>query len=263
MGDDSPAPAAALALLFRAYGLDDADFSRGAPLAEKALAMAPESTVLNLLAATRQKNDNRRRQYLRLAAEGTPASEFARCQLMQMDLSGGFERRAAETAQAMLKENRNLPPALHVLAQVARKRDWEAEEHACALRLTQIVPYFVPGWERLAATAANAPAAIAALSGARPYNFNLRLELAGKLRAMGKVDAVLTKHFEGFTIQDAQGGWTNDDGSVSHEYTLVIYLSDTTIEKVRAAADDLIREFNQSSVLIQANETTTEFYAGA
>lgn len=189
MGDDSPAPAAALALLFRAYGLDDADFSRGAPLAEKALAMAPESTVLNLLAATRQKNDNRRRQYLRLAAEGKPASEFARCQLMQMDLSGGFERRAAETAQAMLKENRNLPPALHVLAQVARKRDWEAEEHACALRLTQIVPYFVPGWERLAATAANAPAAIAALSGARPYNFNLRLELAGKLRAMGKVDA--------------------------------------------------------------------------
>ena len=80
--------------------------------------------------------------------------------------------------------------------------------------------------------------------------------------AMGKVDAVLTKHFEGFTIQDAQGGWTNEDGSVSHEYTLVIYLSDTTIEKVRAAADDLIREFNQSSVLIQANETTTEFYAG-
>ena len=81
--------------------------------------------------------------------------------------------------------------------------------------------------------------------------------------AKKRLDQVLTKHFEGFTIQEAQGGWTNEDGTVSHEYTLVIYLSDTTVDKVRAAADDLIKEFNQSSVLIQANETTTEFYAGA
>ena len=77
-----------------------------------------------------------------------------------------------------------------------------------------------------------------------------------------KVDEVLTRHFEGFTIQEAKGGWTNEDGTVSHEYTVVILLSDTTAEKVHAAADDLIRAFNQSSVLIQANETTTEFYSG-
>ncbi len=28
------------------------------------------------------------------------------------------------------------------------------------------------------------------------------------------------------------------------------------------ACDDLVKEFNQSSILIQANETTTEFYSG-
>ena len=77
-----------------------------------------------------------------------------------------------------------------------------------------------------------------------------------------KVDEVLTKHFEGFTIQEANGGWTNENGTVDHEYTIVIILSDTTLEKVHAAADDLIKEFNQSSILIQANETTTEFYSG-
>ena len=77
-----------------------------------------------------------------------------------------------------------------------------------------------------------------------------------------KVDEVLTRHFEGFTIQEANGGWTNEDGTVSHEYTVVILLSDTTAEKVHAAADELIQAFNQSSVLIQANETTTEFYSG-
>lgn len=81
-------------------------------------------------------------------------------------------------------------------------------------------------------------------------------------QAKAKVDEVLTRHFEGFTIQEANGGWTNENGTVDHEDTIVILLSDTTAEKVHAAADDLIREFNQSSVLIQANETKTEFYSG-
>ena len=81
--------------------------------------------------------------------------------------------------------------------------------------------------------------------------------------AKAKVDEVLTKHFEGFTIQDAMGGWTNENGTVDHEFTVVILLSDTTIEKVHAAADDLIRTFNQSAILIQSNQTRTEFYSGS
>ena len=42
----------------------------------------------------------------------------------------------------------------------------------------------------------------------------------------------------------------------------MIYLSDTTLDKVHAAADELIRTFQQSSVLIQSNRTVTEFYSG-
>ncbi len=80
--------------------------------------------------------------------------------------------------------------------------------------------------------------------------------------AKSKVDEVLTKYFEGFTIQEANGGWVNDDGSVAHEYTVVVLLSDTTLDMVHQASDDLIKEFNQSAILIQANETTTEFYSG-
>ena len=75
-----------------------------------------------------------------------------------------------------------------------------------------------------------------------------------------KVDEVLTKHFEGFTIQEANGGWTNENGTVDHEYTIVIILSDTTLDKVHEAAKDLNATFNQSSILIQSNLTTTEFY---
>ena len=81
--------------------------------------------------------------------------------------------------------------------------------------------------------------------------------------AKAQADTILSRYFSGFTIQEARGGWTNDDGTVSHEYTVVILLSDTTPEAVHAAANELIDVFHQSAVLIQANETTTEFYVGA
>ena len=63
------------------------------------------------------------------------------------------------------------------------------------------------------------------------------------------------------SIQEAHGGWIGD-GKEYQEYTLVIYLSDTTPEKVHAAADELVSTFRQSSVLIQENPTKTEFYSG-
>ena len=81
--------------------------------------------------------------------------------------------------------------------------------------------------------------------------------------AMEKARDILIRHFGGYTIQEAFGGWIGDDGTQYREYTLVIYLSDTTPEKIHAAADELIETFNQSSVLIQANPTQTEFYGGA
>ena len=79
--------------------------------------------------------------------------------------------------------------------------------------------------------------------------------------AKSRAEEILLDFFGGYTIQEANGGWI-DEGLVYREYTLVIYLSDTTLEQVHEAADILIREFNQSSVLIQANRTRTEFYAG-
>ena len=80
-------------------------------------------------------------------------------------------------------------------------------------------------------------------------------------QAKEKAEEILIDHFGGYTIQEANGGWIDGD-TVYREYTLVIHLSDTTADAVHAAAKDLIREFNQSSVLIQANRTETEFYAG-
>ena len=90
-------------------------------------------------------------------------------------------------------------------------------------------------------------------------------ELAFESReaAKEKAEDILIANFGGYTIQEAEGGWIDDGGQKCQEYTLVIYLSDTTADKVHAAADELLKVFNQSSILIQANETTTEFYSGA
>ena len=65
--------------------------------------------------------------------------------------------------------------------------------------------------------------------------------------AMEQARAILVKHFGGYTIQEALGGWV-DDGKLYQEYTLVIYLSDTTLNEVHSASNDLIRVFNQSSI---------------
>ncbi len=79
--------------------------------------------------------------------------------------------------------------------------------------------------------------------------------------AQEELKKILIKHFGGYTIQEAHGGWV-DEGTTYQEYTLVIYLSDTTLDKVHLACKDMIEKFNQSSVLIQSNKTTTEFYSG-
>ena len=80
--------------------------------------------------------------------------------------------------------------------------------------------------------------------------------------AMERARDILIRHFGGYTVQEAYGGWVGDDGQVFREYTLVIYLSDTTPDKVYAAADELVETFRQSSVLIQTNPPKTEFYTG-
>ena len=74
--------------------------------------------------------------------------------------------------------------------------------------------------------------------------------------AMQRAKEILIRRFGGYTIQEAHGGWIGDDGKEYQEY-----LSDTTMEEVHAAADEMIEVFRQSAILIHSNPTKTEFYS--
>ena len=82
-----------------------------------------------------------------------------------------------------------------------------------------------------------------------------------KDKAKEELQKILINYFGGYTISEANGGWV-DGETLYQEYTLVIYLSDTTLEDIHLACNDMITVFHQSSVLIQSNKTTTEFYSG-
>ena len=79
--------------------------------------------------------------------------------------------------------------------------------------------------------------------------------------AKNKMKQILINHMGGYTIQEANGGWIGDNGTEYQEYTLVVYLSDTTTEDVHALCDELIQVYNQSSSLIQMNKTKTDLYS--
>lgn len=76
------------------------------------------------------------------------------------------------------------------------------------------------------------------------------------------VDKVCLKYFEGYTLQEAIGSWTDEKSNITHEYTLVCYFDDTDKETVHKAADELLEKLNQNTILIEKDEIQMEYYSG-
>lgn len=79
--------------------------------------------------------------------------------------------------------------------------------------------------------------------------------------AKKRVEIILSKYSNSYAVQEASNS-VSDNGAVYREYTLVAYISDTDIENVHAAADEILRGLNQSIVTIQTVKTETELYRG-
>ena len=83
-----------------------------------------------------------------------------------------------------------------------------------------------------------------------------------KKEAKEIVDKICLSHFEGYTLQEATGAWTDEKSNITHEYTLVCYFDGADKETVYAAADEIREKLNQNSVLIEEDQIKVEYYSG-
>ena len=83
-----------------------------------------------------------------------------------------------------------------------------------------------------------------------------------KEEAMEIVDEICLKYFEGYTLQEATGSWTDQKDNITHEYTIVCYFDGADKNTVYQEADEIIEVLNQNTVLIEQDEIRTEYYSG-
>ncbi|MBR3105053.1 MAG: DUF3574 domain-containing protein [Lachnospiraceae bacterium] len=80
--------------------------------------------------------------------------------------------------------------------------------------------------------------------------------------ALELANRICAKHAGGYTQFSARGGWTNDDGTMGHENTIVYQLYDISETDLKALLNALIVTFNQSSVLVEKSEAVYIYYTG-
>ena len=73
---------------------------------------------------------------------------------------------------------------------------------------------------------------------------------------------ICARYASGYTQFSAKGGWTNDDGSMGHENTLVYLIYDISEKNLKSLLDELLKEFNQSAILVEKESTAHIYYAG-
>ena len=82
-------------------------------------------------------------------------------------------------------------------------------------------------------------------------------------QARDTVDEICLKYFDGYTLQEAIGSWTDEKNNITHEYTIVCYFDGADKETVYTAADEIIEALNQNTILIEENEIRMEYYSPA
>lgn len=76
-----------------------------------------------------------------------------------------------------------------------------------------------------------------------------------------KVTEICVKYTSGCTISEAKGYWKDDSSAITCESTIVVILEDIEKETVYTICDDIIKELNQNSILVETQGVTSEFYS--
>lgn len=73
---------------------------------------------------------------------------------------------------------------------------------------------------------------------------------------------ICARYASGYTQFSGRGGWTNDDGSMGHENTMVYVIYDISENNLKSLLEELLKEFNQSAILVEKESTAHIYYAG-
>lgn len=74
------------------------------------------------------------------------------------------------------------------------------------------------------------------------------------------IDEIVLKYSDGLTRYLANGAYTYDDGTVTHENSLVYTLVGISIDDVHKICDEAKEKLHQSAILITIEKQTSEFY---
>lgn len=76
-----------------------------------------------------------------------------------------------------------------------------------------------------------------------------------------KFNQIAGNFISGYTLYDADGFWKEDDKSFT-EHSLVCVIVDAEPESVKNLMDAVIKDFRQSSILLEVDEVHSTFYSG-
>lgn len=77
-----------------------------------------------------------------------------------------------------------------------------------------------------------------------------------------KVRDIALKYVDGFTVLAAKGAYKDDKGVITQENSLVLEFTSATEKQIKAIMDEVMKELNQNSVLMEKQTVKYEFYEG-
>ncbi|MCL2696120.1 MAG: DUF3574 domain-containing protein [Clostridiales bacterium] len=80
--------------------------------------------------------------------------------------------------------------------------------------------------------------------------------------AVALVNAICLKYASGYTMQFAQGGWTDETGTLTQEDTLVYTIAYADERAILSIMDEVLAALNQNSILVERRGTASAYYEG-
>lgn len=77
-----------------------------------------------------------------------------------------------------------------------------------------------------------------------------------------KVSAIALKYVDGFTEYQGKGAYKDDKGVVTHENSLIYTFYFANDKQMKSIMDEVLKELNQNSILIEKQKVGSEFYGG-